>query len=92
MRQLSGYVNMARITHGNWPLLYVLLKKTDSEFGGHFCTFLSDTFPFRVSLVVTEIFDAGLIGEQTLSTIHHAWKHLLRTSDTAVKVCFLNGL
>ena len=49
--------------------------------------YLSGHFPFSVSLVVTEIFDAGLIGEQTLSTLHHAWKHLLRTSNTAVKVC-----
>ncbi|KAI0234392.1 hypothetical protein LSAT2_015369 [Lamellibrachia satsuma] len=38
-----------------------------------------------VSLVVTEIFDAGLIGEQTLSTIHHAWKHLLQNCDIDVK-------
>lgn len=46
---------------------------------------IPEDIPNRVSLVVTEIFDAGLIGEQTLSTIHHAWKHLLQNCETDVK-------
>ncbi|XP_071087204.1 protein arginine N-methyltransferase 9-like [Haliotis cracherodii] len=33
--------------------------------------------PSRVSLVVTETFDAGLFGEHIVSTLHHAWEHLL---------------
>ncbi|XP_063221669.1 protein arginine N-methyltransferase 9-like [Bacillus rossius redtenbacheri] len=33
--------------------------------------------PSRVSLVVTEIFDAGLLGERVLQTILHAWDSLL---------------
>lgn len=31
----------------------------------------------RVSLVVTETVDAGLFGEHILSTLQHAWQHLL---------------
>lgn len=34
----------------------------------HFC---------RVSLVVTEIVDAGLLGECIVPTLRHAWKELL---------------
>ncbi|CAH1777609.1 unnamed protein product [Owenia fusiformis] len=33
--------------------------------------------PKKVSLVVTETFDAGLLGEHILSTLHHAWDKLL---------------
>ncbi len=31
----------------------------------------------RVNLVVTETFDAGLLGEHVLSTLQHAWQDLL---------------
>lgn len=34
-------------------------------------------FCFRVSLVVSETVDAGLFGEHILSTLQHAWQHLL---------------
>ncbi|MPC16494.1 putative protein arginine N-methyltransferase 9 [Portunus trituberculatus] len=33
--------------------------------------------PRKVSLVVSETVDAGLFGEHILSTLQHAWKHLL---------------
>uniref|UniRef100_A0A146M1D5 Uncharacterized protein n=1 Tax=Lygus hesperus TaxID=30085 RepID=A0A146M1D5_LYGHE len=33
--------------------------------------------PFRCSLVVTETMDSGLLGEHLLSTLDHAWDHLL---------------
>ncbi|XP_074651053.1 protein arginine N-methyltransferase 9-like [Tubulanus polymorphus] len=33
--------------------------------------------PDRAKLVVTEIVDAGLLGEQILPTLNHAWKELL---------------
>ena len=33
--------------------------------------------PEKVSLIVTETFDAGLLGEHVLETLHHAHKHLL---------------
>ncbi|XP_077984857.1 protein arginine N-methyltransferase 9-like [Glandiceps talaboti] len=33
--------------------------------------------PERVSLVVTETMDAGLLGEGIMETMQHAWKHLL---------------
>ncbi|XP_072040981.1 protein arginine N-methyltransferase 9-like isoform X2 [Amphiura filiformis] len=33
--------------------------------------------PNRVSLVVTETVDAGLLGEHILETLHHAWESLL---------------
>ncbi|XP_038055688.1 protein arginine N-methyltransferase 9-like isoform X2 [Patiria miniata] len=36
-----------------------------------------EDIPNRVTLVVTEIFDAGLFGEGAVSTLQHAWKHLL---------------
>lgn len=32
---------------------------------------------YRVSLLVTEIFDAGLFGEGVLPTLIHAWENLL---------------
>ncbi|XP_033631309.1 protein arginine N-methyltransferase 9-like isoform X2 [Asterias rubens] len=44
-----------------------------------------EDIPNRVSLVVTEIFDAGLFGEGVISTLQHAWQHLLlppKTSET----------
>lgn len=38
-------------------------------------------FYCRVSLIVTEIFDAGLFGENSLETLNHAWEHLLQTNN-----------
>lgn len=35
------------------------------------------TFMNRISLLVTEVFDAGLLGEGILPSLVHAWKHLL---------------
>lgn len=32
---------------------------------------------YRVNLVVTEIVDAGLLGEYIIPTLRHAWKELL---------------
>ena len=40
---------------------------------------------FSVDLVVTEIFDAAVFGEHCLSTLSHAWSHLIDTSED--KVC-----
>ncbi|XP_062513751.1 protein arginine N-methyltransferase 9-like isoform X2 [Corticium candelabrum] len=42
----------------------------------------------RVSLVVTETVDAGLLGEGIVPTVRHAWKHLLdlRPSPTQSRV------
>ena len=34
----------------------------------------------RVSLVVMEIFDAGLLGEGAIETVFHAWENLLNLS------------
>ena len=43
--------------------------------------FISDTHHslifHRVNLVVTEIVDAGLLGENIIPTLRHAWKELL---------------
>ncbi|CAL4214995.1 unnamed protein product, partial [Meganyctiphanes norvegica] len=38
---------------------------------------LSEDLPERVSLVVSETVDAGLLGESILQTLSHAWKSLL---------------
>ncbi|KAF0306607.1 Protein arginine N-methyltransferase 9 [Amphibalanus amphitrite] len=38
---------------------------------------VGEDLPCRASLLVTETFDAGLLGEHILSTLHHAWRHLL---------------
>ena len=32
---------------------------------------------YRVNLVVTEVVDAGLLGEYIIPTLRHAWKELL---------------
>ena len=37
---------------------------------------------FRVSLLVTETFDAGLLGEHVISTLDHAWHHLLMNTES----------
>ena len=39
---------------------------------------------YRVSLVVTETFDAGLFGEHIVSTLTHAWRNLLCNSQSMV--------
>ncbi|XP_066286582.1 protein arginine N-methyltransferase 9-like [Branchiostoma lanceolatum] len=45
------------------------IKSTDMTVPEH--------LPERVSLVVTETVDAGLLGEHILATLRHAWEHLL---------------
>ena len=43
---------------------------------------------FRVSLVVTETFDAGLLGEHVLTSLQHAWADMLiplHPADTKTK-------
>ena len=37
----------------------------------------------RVSLVVTETVDAGLLGEHTIPTLRHAWRELLEPANLA---------
>lgn len=37
----------------------------------------------RVTLVVTETFDAGLFGEHVLKSLNHAWEHLLNVEPSA---------
>ncbi|CAL1286593.1 unnamed protein product [Larinioides sclopetarius] len=39
---------------------------------------IEEDLPEKVSLIVTEIFDAGLFGENSLETLDHAWEHLLQ--------------
>lgn len=41
--------------------------------------------PERVSLVVSETLDAGLFGEHILSTLQHAWTHLLLPPPPALQ-------
>ena len=51
-------------------LVHTILKKsTEMKIG--------DDIPERVSLVVTETLDCGLLGEGILSTVEHAWANLL---------------
>ncbi|KAF8787283.1 Protein arginine N-methyltransferase 9 like protein [Argiope bruennichi] len=38
---------------------------------------IEEDLPEKVSLIVTEIFDAGLFGENSLETLDHAWEYLL---------------
>ena len=50
----------------------------------------------RVDLVVTEIVDAGLLGEYIVPTLRHAWKELLLPrmsppSATGTTVCDRGG-
>ncbi|XP_071547761.1 protein arginine N-methyltransferase 9-like [Panulirus ornatus] len=40
--------------------------------------------PYRVSLVISETVDAGLFGEHILSTLDHAWKHLLLPPKSSI--------
>lgn len=37
---------------------------------------------YRVNLVVTEIVDAGLLGEYIIPTLRHAWKELLLSCES----------
>ena len=43
---------------------------------GYMFLFIYDN-TYRVNLVVTEIVDAGLLGEYIIPTLRHAWKELL---------------
>ena len=41
---------------------------------------VKNRFLFRVSLVVTEIFDCALLGEGVIATLKHAWDKLLSSN------------
>ncbi|XP_076348361.1 protein arginine N-methyltransferase 9-like [Tachypleus tridentatus] len=43
--------------------------------------------PERVSLLVTETFDAGLFGEHILHTLQHAWENLLLSPKVSTAAC-----
>ncbi|XP_021002187.1 protein arginine N-methyltransferase 9 [Parasteatoda tepidariorum] len=58
------------IKMNNKPIEAFLKHSTDLN--------IPDDIPERVNLIVTEIFDAGLFGENSLETLSHAWKHLLQ--------------
>lgn len=49
----------------------ILIQKQSTEMK------IPKDMPKRVSLVITETFDAGLFGEHVLLTLQHAWKNLL---------------
>ncbi|XP_054720388.1 protein arginine N-methyltransferase 9-like [Uloborus diversus] len=53
-----------------------------SKFSTDLC--VPDDLPEKVSLIVTEIFDAGLFGEHVLETLNHAWEHLLVSNANCV--------
>ncbi len=38
----------------------------------------------RVSMVVTETFDAGLLGEHVIPSLRHAWKELLINNKESI--------
>nr|XP_045584911.1 protein arginine N-methyltransferase 9-like [Procambarus clarkii]XP_045584915.1 protein arginine N-methyltransferase 9-like [Procambarus clarkii]XP_045584923.1 protein arginine N-methyltransferase 9-like [Procambarus clarkii]XP_045584932.1 protein arginine N-methyltransferase 9-like [Procambarus clarkii] len=59
------------------PVIHVLNQhSTDIIIASH--------IPQKVSLVVSEIMDAGLFGEHILTTLEHAWKHLLLPPKSSV--------
>ena len=53
-------------------------------------------FCCRVSLLVTEVFDAGLLGEGVIPTLYHAWKNLMQPAPLVIltflslKICMKN--
>lgn len=49
----------------------------------------SVTFFGRVSLVVTETVDAGLLGEGIVESLIHAWEHLLLPPPVSCQVQFI---
>ncbi len=66
-----------------------LLNKSSTDMS------VPEDIPNRVSLVVTEIFDAGLFGEGVIATLQHAWKHLLlppKTSEIQVLKMFCQNI
>ncbi|KAK7864621.1 hypothetical protein R5R35_012400 [Gryllus longicercus] len=48
---------------------------------------IPDNIPERVSLVVTETMDIGLLGENILQTLIHAWDSLLLPCSDEAKMC-----
>eukprot|EP00058_Branchiostoma_floridae_P026120 XP_002611610.1 hypothetical protein BRAFLDRAFT_117147 [Branchiostoma floridae] len=67
MHQLASNVLVANGMQNSVNLQHI--KSTDMTIPEH--------LPERVSLVVTETVDAGLLGEHILATLRHAWEHLL---------------
>ena len=56
-------------------ILYWLCRNFDLDYESwKFCIF---HYLHRVNLVVTEIVDAGLLGEYIIPTLRHTWKELL---------------
>ncbi|XP_035681663.1 protein arginine N-methyltransferase 9-like [Branchiostoma floridae] len=74
MHQLASNVLVANGMQNSVHLHHI--KSTDMSIPEH--------LPERVSLVVTETVDAGLLGEHILSTLRHAWEHLLLPPKSAI--------
>ncbi|KAI8508418.1 protein-arginine omega-N symmetric methyltransferase [Branchiostoma belcheri] len=74
MYQLANKVLAANDMQNNIHLHHI--KSTDMT--------VPDHLPERVSLVVTETVDAGLLGEHILATLRHAWEHLLLPPKSAL--------
>ncbi|XP_078684237.1 protein arginine N-methyltransferase 9-like [Branchiostoma floridae x Branchiostoma belcheri] len=74
MYQLANKVLVANDMQNNVHLHHI--KSTDMTVPHH--------LPERVSLVVTETVDAGLLGEHILATLRHAWEHLLLPPKSAL--------
>ena len=51
---------------------------------------VGEDIPKQVSLVVTETLDCGLLGEGIITTVEHAWAHLLLPSDGKTFMCHSN--
>ncbi|XP_071950958.1 protein arginine N-methyltransferase 9-like [Antedon mediterranea] len=76
MTSIAQDVLRANQKHENVQLLQ--MKSTDMRIPEH--------IPHRVSLVVTETLDSGLLGEGIIETVHHAWTHLLQPPDNQGRV------
>ncbi|XP_078602313.1 protein arginine N-methyltransferase 9-like [Branchiostoma floridae x Branchiostoma japonicum] len=74
MHQLASNVLAANGMQNSVNLHHI--RSTDMSIPEH--------LPERVSLVVTETMDAGLLGEHILSTLRHAWEHLLLPPRSAL--------
>ncbi|XP_013393172.1 protein arginine N-methyltransferase 9 isoform X1 [Lingula anatina] len=76
MYELAGDVLVANQMKDKVHLIHA--KSTDIT--------VPDDIPKRVPLIVTETVDAGLLGEGMLSTLDHAWEHLLLSDKTQARV------
>ena len=47
---------------------------------------IPNDIPNKVNLVISEILDAGVFGENILRTLHHAWNDLLNTNDQGLVI------